>query len=155
MDQSHLRHHFDIPDQLAYFNAPKIGPMPKCAVEAGALAYQSKAQPWVSPSQDIFFDRPERLRGLGAKLLGCSNDDVALIPAASYGLAVAARNIALQPGDEILILDGQFPSNVYTWQALAARTGAKMVQVDRSDNLEFFRLWLTSFGGSLDFNLFR
>ena len=126
------RAQFDIPESVAYFNAPQIGPLPKCAVEAGAQSYRDKSQPWANETQHTFFDQPERLRALGAALFETAPDNIALVPAASYGLAVAARNIALEPGDEILVLEGQFPSNVYTWQALADRTGARLRRLQRA-----------------------
>jgi selenocysteine lyase/cysteine desulfurase len=35
-----------------------------------------------------------------------------------------AKNISLSPGDEILIVDEQFPSNVYPWMRIAKEAGA-------------------------------
>lgn len=40
---------------------------------------------------------------------------VALIPAASYGVATLAKNITLDKGQNIVLLHEQFPSNVLTW----------------------------------------
>ena len=53
---------------------------------------------------------------LAARLIGTDADGVALVPASSYGLAIAARNLTRQPGDRILVLADEFPSNHYTWQ---------------------------------------
>lgn len=46
-------------------------------------------------------------------------------------MAQAANNIALQKGQTILVLAEQFPSNVYPWMDLAARTGANLITVPR------------------------
>ncbi|MGB5463988.1 MAG: aminotransferase class V-fold PLP-dependent enzyme, partial [Aureibaculum sp.] len=43
------------------------------------------------------------------------------IPSVSYGIATIANNIKLRSGDEIIIADGQFPSNVYAWQNIAKK----------------------------------
>lgn len=131
MITSSWRDRFDLPRDIAYFNAAQIGPMPRRAVEAGQAAYQAKARPWTRTVQGEFFDTPERLRSTAAGLFNAEADDIALVPAASYGLATAARNLALESGQEILVLDGQFPSNVYTWRALAARDGATVRTVSR------------------------
>lgn len=125
---------FDLPREVTYLNAAYMGPMPRHAAAAGAQSYTDKQQPWTVNAQDAFADAPERYRALGARLFGATADDIAIVPAASYGLALAARNLEPDAGSEILVLDGQFPSNVYVWQALAERTGAKIRTVSRSDN---------------------
>ena len=62
-------------------------------------------------------------------LIGATGDDIAIHPAASYGIATAAKNLNPKAGSRILMLDGQFPSNVYAWQQLAARTGAQCTMI--------------------------
>lgn len=74
-----------------------------------------KNQPWYIRTED-FFQPVETLKTLFALLIGTREKGrIAIIPSASYGLANAARNISLAPGDEILVTEGQFPSNYYTW----------------------------------------
>ncbi|WP_019961028.1 aminotransferase class V-fold PLP-dependent enzyme [Woodsholea maritima] len=131
MTQSY-RERFDIPADIAYFNAAQIGPISLETQRAGEAAYRDKTQPWALPASTYFFDRPEALRAEAAKLFQSSADHIALVPAASYGLAVAANNIPLRAGQDILLLGEQFPSNVYIWQKLAAKTGARIVTVERA-----------------------
>ncbi|MEM7025952.1 MAG: aminotransferase class V-fold PLP-dependent enzyme, partial [Pseudomonadota bacterium] len=54
-----------------------------------------------------------------------------MIPAASYGVGVAAANLPCGQGRRILVLADQFPSNVYAWDDLARRTGGEIVRVAR------------------------
>lgn len=124
---------FDLPADTAYFNAAQVGPLPIRAAEAGQAAFRDKLRPWRHSTNALFFDRPESVRGEAARLFNASADDIALVPAASYGLATAARNLDLRSGDEIVILDGQFPSNVYTWRALAQQTGAVINTAKRTE----------------------
>lgn len=132
MNEISWRRLFDLPDDLTYLNAAQMGPAPVRAVAAGKAAYEVKARPWTRGIAEDFFDGPEALRQAGARRFNAPADCVALVPAASYGLAVAARNLTLRPGQEILVLDGQFPSNVYTWRAIASRDGAKVRTVSRA-----------------------
>ncbi|MGJ3230929.1 MAG: aminotransferase class V-fold PLP-dependent enzyme [Oceanicaulis sp.] len=131
MSLTSQRADFDLPPEVAYFNSAQIGPMPRAAAVAGARAFAAKTRPWRSTTQEDFFDRPESLRAAAARLFAATPEDVALVPAASYGLAVAARNLELEPGTDILVLDGQFPSNVYTWRCLAEDAGAGVRTVSR------------------------
>ena len=138
---------FDIPAETAYFNAAQSGPLAVRTVEAGHAAFRNKMTPWRHTTNALFFDLPESVRAEAAKVFGATADDIALVPAASYGLATAARNIALKEGDEIVILDGQFPSNVYTWRALAKETGAVIRTVARAEKQTWTDALLNAIGG--------
>jgi selenocysteine lyase/cysteine desulfurase len=46
---------------------------------------------------------------------------------------VAAANLDARPGQRVLVLADDYPSNWYTWQRFARRTGAEVVAVDRRD----------------------
>ncbi len=140
------RDQFDLPRDIAYLNAAQIGPMPRRAVQAGQAAYQAKARPWSRTVAGEFFDTPEALRKAAAGLFHATPDDIALVPAASYGLAVAARNLKLKAGQEILVLDGQFPSNVYTWREMAKRDGATVKTIARRQGESWTEALLAQIG---------
>lgn len=124
------RHLFDIPEDIAYLNCAYQGPLSHAVVDAGLRAMTSKARPWNIGSEDFFTDT-EVARALFARIINASVDDVALIPAASYGVSVAARNLPLRAGQTIVVLAEQFPSNVYAWRESAANAGAELVTVGR------------------------
>jgi len=124
------RHLFDLPDEVAYLNCAYMSPLLKRAAGAGAAALERKCRPWTISPDDFFADS-ERARQLFATLLGAAADDIALVPAASYGLAAAAANLRCAPGARILLLAEQFPSNVYTWRELARQRGAEVVTIER------------------------
>ncbi len=127
---------FDIPDDVAYFNCASIGPMLHAAAEAAAQALLRRAQPWTISQRDWFTDS-ERRRSLFARLIGADAEGIALVPAASYGLAVAAANLRSAPGQEILVIADDFPSNVYTWQRHCQRSGARLRTVAREPGLDW------------------
>lgn len=127
------RHLFDIPEDVAYLNVATMGPLPVAAAEAGQRGLARKLQPWTIPDAD-FFEDTRRLRPLLAQLIGADEAGIAFVPSASYGLAVAARNIMLAKGQKILLLEDQFPSNVYTWRELARATGAQIETVRAAGN---------------------
>ncbi len=78
-----------------------------------------------------FFEDSEEARTLFAQLVHGDAEGVAIIPSASYGLATAAANVRVAGGESIVVLEEQFPSNVYPWRDLAKRTGAELVTVPR------------------------
>jgi selenocysteine lyase/cysteine desulfurase len=142
---SSQRHLFEIPDDVAYFNCASLAPQLKAARRAAEAALGRRARPWLIRGEDWFTEAEER-RTLFARLAGVDADGVALVPATSYGLAVAAANLTAAPGRRVLVLGGEYPSGYYTWQAFARRTGATLTTVDRRDG----QGWTEAVLGALD-----
>jgi selenocysteine lyase/cysteine desulfurase len=72
------------------------------------------------------------VRRLFARLIGAADGErIAIVPSVSYGIAIAARNVSARPGTNVVIADGQFPSNVYTWRRLCQRRGAELRVISR------------------------
>ncbi|MEJ2521023.1 MAG: hypothetical protein P8Y91_11895 [Desulfuromonadales bacterium] len=106
---------FDIPQDVAYFNCAYTAPLLHSAVAAGKAALQAKTEPWTITS-DHFFATMEENRRLFAELIGCDPACIAIIPAVSYGVALAAKNLPVEKGQAILLLQDQFPSHVYSFR---------------------------------------
>lgn len=121
---------FDIPADVAYLNCAYMSPLSRAAVAAGEAGMRRKARPWEVTPQDFFTDS-ERVRALFAQIINATADDIALVPAASYGIAVAAQALPLQAGQSVLTLAEQFPSNVYRWMEKARAANARYVTVPR------------------------
>ena len=106
-----------------------MSPQLKSVTEAGMLALQRKSSPQQITVDDFFADR-QRVKNLFSEMINAGDPErVAIIPSVSYGMANAAANIPLTAGDEIVLIEEQFPSNVYTWKKVAQDTGAKIRMV--------------------------
>jgi len=122
---------FDLPEDVAYFNTANLSPQLHAVRAAGVAALQQRAQPWTIAAEDWFTD-VERVRALFADLIGVQPNGVALIPATSYGFAVAARNLPLREGERVLVLAEEYPSGVYTWRSAARRCRAEVLTIRRA-----------------------
>jgi len=130
IDLGSQRHLFEVPEDVAYFNTANMSPLLRAVREAGEAGVARRAAPWLVAAADWFAD-VERLRRGYAGILCTGAEGVALIPATSYGLAVAARNVSATPGDQIVVLADEYPSNYYTWRRFCLRTGAELVVAQR------------------------
>jgi len=139
------KHLFEIPEGVTYLNAAFMGPSLQSSTACGVAAVAQKQAPWQMSPAD-FFPLPERSRSLFGQLIGASADTVAIVPSASYGTAVAARNIPVKRGQSIVVLAEQFPSNVYPWRRLAQRTGATLATVARPKDDNWTRALLAAIG---------
>ena len=81
---------------------------PEAVGAAGAQAIARRRQPWTIAAAD-FFSGSERARALFARLLGATVEDIAIVPAASYGLAIAAADLPLGPGERVWSWPSSFP----------------------------------------------
>jgi len=142
------RHLFDVPDNVHYLNCAYISPLLRAARAAAEQGLQSESHPWTITAPD-FFSPLERIRKDFAQLINAAADDIAIVPSASYGIATAAANIAVNRGRTILTLQDQYPSNVYVWQELARHAGATHHILERPEDND----WTTAILAAIDDNV--
>jgi len=117
---------FKLPETVTYLNGAYMSPLLKSVEKIGHVAVSKKCLPYEIIAED-FFSGVENLRKSFAEFIDVPDfQNTAVIPSVSYGIATVANNIKLRSGDEIVIADGQFPSNVYAWQNIAKENNAKV-----------------------------
>ncbi len=136
---------FDIPRDIAWFNCAFMAPLSHAVLRAGTEGLARKARPWEITVSDFFDDSEDLRAGIG-DLFGVAPDSVALTPSASYGISLAARNVAVGAGQRILVAEDQFPSNVYPWREVARWKDAELCFVARPAD----RDWTGAVLGMLD-----
>lgn len=126
---------FKIPDNIHYLNGAYMSPFLKIVEKAGHQAISKKCFPYQISGED-FFTNTNKLKQLFASFIDVEDyRNIAVIPSVSYGIASVANSIPLTKDDQILVVDEQFPSNIYSWQKLAAKNHAKIV-VSKSPKIE-------------------
>ena len=133
---------FSIPEHITYLNTAYFSPSFKSVEKAGIDAVLSKSQPFEIRASD-FFEPVNEVKKLFARLVEVDDyNRIATIPSVSYGIANVANNIHLNEDDEIIVLEGQFPSNVYQWQVLVKKFGAKLVTIKMPEtSVETVKQW--------------
>ncbi len=136
------RHLFDILEDITYLNIASLSPSFKSVEKAGIDAVIKKSRPYKIPSSD-FFEPVIAVKKLFAELIGAEDyNRIATIPSVSYGLANVANNVKLNPDDEVIIIEEQFPSNVYIWKKLVKQYGAKLIVIKAPDTkTDFGNRW--------------
>ncbi len=62
-----------------------------------------------------------------ADVLGCQARELAFFQSAAGAISQVALGFDFKPGDEIIVWEQEYPSNLYPWNEAARRTGAKLV----------------------------
>lgn len=130
------QHLFNISEDVTYLNTASFSPAFKSVETAGIEAIKRKSNPELRQPSDLFEPVIE-LRKLFAELIDEADyNRVVTMPSVSYGMANVANNITLKEGDEIIIVEEQFPSNYYIWENLAQQYNAKIVTINQPENAE-------------------
>jgi selenocysteine lyase/cysteine desulfurase len=154
-------HDFGPFDGAIWMNCSHQGALPRVAAEAAEEAIAWKRAPW-QMTTERFGAVPQRLKQALGRLIDAPADEIVLGNSASYGLHLLANGIPWQTGDEVLLVQGDFPSTILPWLGLRERgVQVRLIQPrDRwlkpSDLIEHFtpatRLlcatWVNSFTGS-------
>ena len=135
--QNNYKNLFEIDDEIIYLNCSSMSPLLKSVKQAGILGLEKRTKPWNLTDRD-WFDEAEVLRSLASKIFQTSENNVAIVPSASYGLATAAKNLSkslahygVKAGKSIVLIEDQFPSNYYVWENLSQQFGLKIITVKK------------------------
>jgi len=104
-------------DGRVWMNTAHQGPLPRVAAEAAKIVLKQKVQPHLI-RDEAFSEVPKRLKAALGKLIGAVPEDIILGNSTTYGLDLLANGMRWQRGDEVLVVDGDFPANVLPWSIL-------------------------------------
>lgn len=62
-----------------------------------------------------WMDRVEAVRALSARLIGADNDEIAFIKNTSHGISIVTSGLDWRNGDNVVVFEKEFPSNIYPW----------------------------------------
>ena len=103
-----------------------MAPVSKNVSDAAQQAVKRLANPQTIECED-FFEPATAVRKLFSSLIGATTpEQVAIIPSVSYGMATVARNTVLEPTHQVVMVEEQFPSAVYTWRRACKSSGATL-----------------------------
>lgn len=115
-----LRDQMPVAKKWAYFDHAAVAPIAQPAATAMArwLAQAAEEGDTVWPE---WARQVADTRRLAAQLIGADLDEIALAPNTTAGINYVAEGFDWRPGDNIVTLDDEFPSNLYPWMHLADR----------------------------------
>ena len=115
-----MQNEFPNANDVCYLNTGSEGLLPLRALRALQEVAVMKQKPQVLGDSQ-YFEMPERCRSLVAQMIHCAAEDIALIPSTSYGMSMIAHSLQLNSGEEVVIVEKDFPSNNFAWEPLRER----------------------------------
>jgi selenocysteine lyase/cysteine desulfurase len=115
-----LRRQMPVVEGWVYLDHAGVSPLPEpsraALAEWAADVAANGAVHWSS-----WVRRAEQARLRAADLLGAHTEEVALIRNTTEGVNIVAEGFPWRPGDNLVTLADEFPSNVFPWLNLATR----------------------------------
>jgi selenocysteine lyase/cysteine desulfurase len=112
------QHEFPVARDKIFLAHAGVCPLPQRVAEAVS---ECAKRSMLGDQEAFVLHRLDEARKLGARLLNCQPEEVALVGPTSLALSFVAAGLNLRKGDNILIYHDDYPSNVYPWMALAER----------------------------------
>jgi cysteine desulfurase / selenocysteine lyase len=115
-----LRQAMPVAGKWAYFDHAAVAPLSRPCSDAIAK--------WLAQATNegdtTWLDWAAQLgdcRRAAAELIGAGESEIALLPNTTAGINLVAEGFPWQPGDNIVTLADEFPTNLYPWMNLAKR----------------------------------
>ena len=136
---------FSLPEGIHYLNCATRSPFSRAVEQAGHDALVQHANPF-GLRPDDFFSGSVQIRALFSELIGASDPErIAVIPSVSYGMGIVARNLprkpGIGPGQRIVLVGGEFPSDVYAWGRVCAELSLTVTVVDMPADFPKGPIW--------------
>ncbi len=149
------KHLFSLPDDIHYMNCATRGPLTIHVEHAGQEAILKTTRSIHQLTPDDFFEPAWEVRALFTHLIQAPDPErVALLPSVSYAMAIVARNLPFKPGfragQKIILLEGEFPSDVYAWERVAAEHHLTISTVPMPIGAEIGTAWNQTLLESID-----
>jgi len=117
MDWNAWRHEFPITERFVHLNHAGVAPASRRVV-AAVTSFITEATTVDAPTQHRWGARCEQVRAGFARLVGAQADEIAFVKNTSEGLSLVAAGMEWRAGDNVIAVDGEYPSNVYPWFGL-------------------------------------
>ncbi len=113
--------------EQVHLNNAGVSPMTLRARDTGVLTFERMREGSLAVG-GLLHDY-EAARATFARLLGAAHDDTSFFQTCAAAISQVAFGMKLAAGDEILLVDQEYPSNAYPWHRAAERAGARVVVV--------------------------
>jgi cysteine desulfurase / selenocysteine lyase len=115
-----LRTAMPVTEKWAYFDHAAVAPLTQPATDAMsrwlAQASEEGDTTWLEWSRQL-----SACRTSTAHMIGAGEHEIALVPNTTTGINLVVEGFPWQPGDNVITLADEFPTNLYPWMNLAKR----------------------------------
>lgn len=120
-----IRRLFPVTENYIYLNHAAVAPISLPVREAIDRYARELTEKGLADYRK-WFAEVRRVRGLAARFIGASQDEIAFAPNTSSGLSMVANGIDWRAGDNIVTADCEFPANLVPWLRISREHGVDL-----------------------------
>ena len=120
LDVDCYRAEFPVTESSIYMNHAAVSPLSR-RVRDAMVGLVDELQQCGAENWEQWVRTYDAARLSLARLMNAEPDEVAFTKNTSEGVCTFANGLDWQPGDEVVSIEGEFPSNYYAWKALEKR----------------------------------
>ncbi|TWT32027.1 aminotransferase class V-fold PLP-dependent enzyme [Blastopirellula retiformator] len=122
-----FRQEMTIAPEWAYFDHSSVSPLPRRTANL-IRQYVDQAAAGGNLHWPDWARAVEKTRSKIASLVNADTDEIALLPNTTHGVSLVAGGFDWKPGDSVVVLNNEFPANLYPWMHLES-IGVEVRQV--------------------------
>ncbi len=143
MDWKFAYNAYPVNQNLIWLNNCGTTPAGTHIVQAVSRFIQGYSEHGLLTTETANYDEvKKRIKAIIAGLLGCQPDELGLIHNTAEGMNFISYGLSFKPEDEIILLENEYPSNVYPWRHCENK-GVKLVTAPMCDSPDTFLKELT------------
>ena len=116
-----IRKAFPIKKRMVYLNNASIGPLSNPVIASINAFLEDVRDNGRSHYPDWCETVDNEVKNRIGKLIGADKSEIAFIKNTTEGILIVANGLNWQPGDNVIVADIEYPSNVYCWMDLQRR----------------------------------
>jgi len=128
---------FPVNKEMIWLNNCGTTPAGKHIVRALSRFIEGYAQKGVLTEVAVYPEVQNNIKKILGNLLNCSPDELSLIHNTAEGMNFISHGLNLSIGDEVILLENEYPSNVYPWRHLKEK-GVKLIITPMKSSPEAF-----------------
>ncbi|MBW2589983.1 MAG: aminotransferase class V-fold PLP-dependent enzyme, partial [Deltaproteobacteria bacterium] len=109
---------YPVNKEMIWLNNCGIAPAGKHIVKALSRFMEGYAQKGVLTEIAVYPEVQNNIKKILSNLLNCSPDELSLIHNTAEGMNFISHGLKLSSKDEVILLENEYPSNVYPWRHL-------------------------------------
>lgn len=115
-DWKHIYNDFPVNNKFIWLNNCGVAPPCKAVTDSVKKYIDQYALNCILDDQFSFAKIKNSIQNTISELLNCEKNDVAIIHNTAEGMNFISHGLSLKYGDEILLMENEYPSNVYPWE---------------------------------------
>jgi len=136
---SQFRDQMPVAAKWAFFDHAAVAPLP-APVRDAFVGYANDMAVDATAGRSPWRKRVDETRRLAAAMIAADPAEIALVRNTTEGIGLVAEGFPWQPGDNVVLPAGEFPSNLFSWLNLASRGVEARIVPTENERLDLDRL---------------